>query len=263
MRHSWTPSMLQLAKGQKMDLLAGRGLLKDQLLRELLWRMPRNRCLHDREFLSLPTIEIYDRPALNGRVISDHTLQCLAMAPSDGCLEVWLDEEHQRFGLEAFRSKHIEANESVRSFIKRTDNGFVLQYESVLLAENAPAGLGAVAFFRAAQAAKTLGLLRIELDAVGGEGYKMGLPGGWWRTYNGYYSWPRFGFDAPITEETRKRLVGTSFDPKSTRLLEIMAWDSGWWKQNGAGGPMVFDLTSSSQSWHTLHKYLLLKELLR
>jgi hypothetical protein len=251
-----------------MNLLAGRrllkrGLLKDQILRELLWRMPRNRCTHDKEFLSLPILEIYDRPALNGRMISDHALQCVAMAPSDGCLEVWFDEDQKRFGLEAFKSKHIEVNGSVRSFIKRADDGFILQYESVLLAEDAPAGLGAVAFFRAAQAAKMLGLLRIELDAVGGEGYKMALPGGWWRPYNGYYSWPCFGFDAPITAETQKRLKGTSFDQKSTRLLEIMAWDPAWWKENGAGGPMVFDLTPSSRSWHALRKDLLQKELLR
>jgi hypothetical protein len=132
--------------------------------------------------------------------------------------------------------------------LKRDESGFYLNYEHVLLAEDAPQGLGAVAFYRAARSAKAIGLSRIELDAAGGQGYKMGIEGGWWRSYNGYYSWPRFGFDAEITSETRERLKGTPFDPACTTLLQLMEWDADWWKANGAGGPMVFDLAAGRRS---------------
>ncbi|ALV05380.1 hypothetical protein DES44_3100 [Roseateles depolymerans] len=236
---------------------------KSQMRRELAWRLPGNRCRYDCELMKLPVMQVFARPVLNNRLVDDFQLQSIAMAPSDGALETWFDEDEQQFGLEVRRSRFIERNQSVRSFIKRDEEGFFLHYDSVLLAEDAPAGFGAVAFFRAAQAAKAMGLTRVVLDAVGGAGYKMGIEGGWWREYNGYYSWPRFGFDAEITPSTRERLKETSFDQTATRLLDLIEWSADWWKHHGAGGPMVFDLKPGSRSWHTLSTYLRQRKLLR
>jgi len=230
-------------------------------LRRLSWGLPGNKCVYDEHLLQLPSLlDVVDRPELNGRQVSDHRLQELAMAPSDGSLEVWQDEETDHICLQAKGSRFMASGTShdgVLAHIKRYEGDrYVLVYDEVHLAPSAPSGFGAVTFYRAAQAAQAIGLHHIQLFAAGGKSYKTDHCGWWGQPYIGYYSWPCFGFDAPLTEQTRDLLAGTSFDQSGTSLLDVMQWDRSWWKNNGAGCHMTFDLADRSRSWHTLKAYM-------
>lgn len=224
-----------------------------RLERNLWWRIPGNRSPHDIHFRKLPFIEIYDYPTLGDKVIDRYAMQALCMAPSDAMVEVWV-EDNRKVWMEAKRSKFIQPGKSLRVSVERFSNGVVLDYESIMFTDDAPKGLGATAFLRAAQAARRLGINRVELLAAGGATYKLGRS--WTEEFNGYYSWPRFGFDTPLTEETKKLLAGSHDREACTSLLDLMSCDAKWWSENGGGCRMTFDLSKGSRSWHTLNAYL-------
>jgi GNAT superfamily N-acetyltransferase len=75
-------------------------------------------------------------------------------------------------------------------------------------------------------------------------------------TYNGYYTWPRFGYDAPLDEWTREKLPATLAD--AGRLSDLMKTPEGreWWKVNGEDGDMEFDLRAGSLSRKVFAEYL-------
>lgn len=234
-----------------MELVAGE--LRGRFERNVAWRVPGNRSPHDLHFRKLPVIEIYDHPTLGERVVDRYAMQALCMAPSDSLVEVWV-EDNRRVWMEARKSRFIQKGKSLRVSVERFPDGVVLDFESIMFTDDAPTGLGATAFFRAAQAARRLGVDRVELLAAGGATYKV--DGQWMEQYNGYYSWPRFGFDAPLTEETKKLLAGSPEREGCASLLDLMACDAQWWSDNGGGCRMTFDLSRGSRSWQTLNAYL-------
>lgn len=75
-------------------------------------------------------------------------------------------------------------------------------------------------------------------------------------TFNGYYTWPRLGYDAPLRRAEIELLPANL--QHSRTVLDIMATPEGraWWKENGTGRDMVFDLAENSRSRRTLDAYL-------
>ena len=73
---------------------------------------------------------------------------------------------------------------------------------------------------------------------------------------NGYYTWPRFGFDAPLPLDVRRTLppglVGAAC------VLDVMACPVGrqWWRHYGTPLPLTFDLEAGSRSWETFRDYV-------
>ncbi|MEN6449325.1 MAG: hypothetical protein ABFC96_02445 [Thermoguttaceae bacterium] len=105
-------------------------------------------------------------------------------------------------------------------------------------------GLGLQMFYRQARNAARLGVTRIEAVA-GRRGDE-----------NGYYSWPRYGFDAPLPPRFRRSLPD---DWQHLRgLLHLMSSERGrqWWRQHGFTLPVAFDLALGSRSRKTLTCYL-------
>ncbi|MEN6405384.1 MAG: hypothetical protein ABFC77_02825 [Thermoguttaceae bacterium] len=73
---------------------------------------------------------------------------------------------------------------------------------------------------------------------------------------NGYYSWPRYGWDGRLPRGVRRQLP---VDLKKFRtLLELMSCEEGrtWWRTHGAAVFVRFDLTRGSRSHRTLVEYL-------
>ena len=105
-------------------------------------------------------------------------------------------------------------------------------------------GLGMRVFHRQLENAKALGVARIE--AVAGRRHDE----------NGYYTWPRFGFDGPLPEEVKRRLPPGL--RRAAALLDLMACETGrrWWRRHGCTIPVAFDLADCSRSQEVFRRYV-------
>lgn len=221
--------------------------------RQVWWRLPGERTVWDDMFRGHARVDVlsHERPRLRTGLLDNWTLQSLAMCPAGGRLVV--RQEPSAVVLTVLHPKYLEQNSRNRVEIRVDGNGDpFLYFELILFDAQAYPGFGAVAFYRAAQAAQRVGLTRIELLAAGGKGYKYS----WTRPFNGYHSWARFGFDAPLWPTTLQKCAQVPHLANCRTLLDIIAVDPGWWKDNGDGCDMVFDLRQGSRSWHTLLTYL-------
>jgi hypothetical protein len=73
---------------------------------------------------------------------------------------------------------------------------------------------------------------------------------------NGYYTWPRYGFDCLLPASIRRRLPS---DLRSSQtLLDLMSCEQGrhWWKRYGLTIRLRFDLAPGSRSQQVLVQYL-------
>ena len=112
----------------------------------------------------------------------------------------------------------------------------------------APYGLGRFSFAIQVESAVQAGYSRIETYAAGSHQNDLGL--------NGYYTWARLGYDAPLTAAERKSLPPELAGART--VADLMATEDGaaWWKANGTGRRMVFDLSPGSRSRQALQHYL-------
>jgi GNAT superfamily N-acetyltransferase len=109
-------------------------------------------------------------------------------------------------------------------------------------------GLGARAFGRQVEHAVRLGVDRIEADAASEYGM------------NGYYTWPRFGYDGEIPREIRTLIEAGQVSPPGDprRVSDLMKTEEGraWWKENGTSFRATFDLEDGSLSRRVWDGYL-------
>jgi hypothetical protein len=105
-------------------------------------------------------------------------------------------------------------------------------------------GLGLRVFARQLEHAGRLGVSRIELVA-GRRSYE-----------NGYYTWPRFGFDGPLPPSVQENLPPDLSHAQC--VLDLMDGETGrrWWKEHGVTLPLTFDMTPRSRSWEVFGRYL-------
>ena len=77
--------------------------------------------------------------------------------------------------------------------------------------------------------------------------------------YNGYYTWARLGYQAPLTRSELDDLPDALSG--ATTIMDLMETDEGvqWWQVHGSSKTMVFDLIGESRSVQYLREYLRLK----
>jgi len=102
-----------------------------------------------------------------------------------------------------------------------------------------PAYAGRV-IIRAMQHFQSMGVTRINALAFG-EYDQFG-------TMNGYYTWPRLGFDGPIPIDTRSEARARFPGVKSVGDIMTKPGGAAWWKQNGSEFHATFDFTPGSYS---------------
>ena len=105
-------------------------------------------------------------------------------------------------------------------------------------------GLGLHILHRQVAAAAALGVDRIEVLA------------GRRREENGYYTWPRFGFEGVLPARLRRMLP---IDLRSAKtVLDLMECEKGraWWRENGVTIGATFDLAAGSRSRAVLDRYV-------
>jgi hypothetical protein len=109
-------------------------------------------------------------------------------------------------------------------------------------------GLGRQVFGRQVEQATEMGFERLVTYAArGGE-------------YNGYYTWPRFGYDGPLPQSIKDQLPDEWRG--ASNVSDLMATEERrqWWKTHGISMPLEFDLREGSQSMIIWRAYLLEKE---
>ena len=164
----------------------------------------------------------------------------LAGAPDDAEVEVGT----YNAGLYVEMFQPVTSCYHVVQLIRRADDGPVVVIDAFRVCEPMrQKGLGSAIFARQLAAASVLGARRIETVA-GRHGDE-----------NGYYTWPRFGFDGPLPDEIRQKLpLGID---RATKVLDLIRCENGrqWWKAHGIPIPLTFDLADRSRSREVFDRY--------
>jgi hypothetical protein len=120
-------------------------------------------------------------------------------------------------------------------------------------------GVGRALLAQQVAHASNAGFKSISTEAAG-HGPKRAAEIGETSDMNGYYTWARYGYDAPISNILSPKVqenVAKAF-PKAKRISDVMATPEGraWWKDNGSGFMGEFDLTPGSKSMKVFEAYL-------
>lgn len=120
--------------------------------------------------------------------------------------------------------------------------------------EDQNSGIGAKVFASQVENAAKSGVDRLETHAAGSPGSEM----------NGYYTWPRFGYNQKFGEidskwyKDKEKTISEKF-PEAKSVSDVMRTQEGrdWWKANGFDLPNAkFDLKDGSLSRKVLKMYL-------
>jgi len=178
---------------------------------------------------------------LFGRPLLPSDYAGLAGAPDDATVEVGtlagtLYVELRGPPRQGYRAFH-RVRQTQRSLVILSDGFHILRRRIQ------GRGLGLRVLARQLDHARRLGVSRIELVA-GRRSYE-----------NGYYTWPRFGFDGPLPPHIREKLPPEL--NRAQRVLDLMQCQAGrrWWKDHGVSMPVLFDLSRGSRSWETFERY--------
>jgi hypothetical protein len=105
-------------------------------------------------------------------------------------------------------------------------------------------GLGLKIFARQLLNADLLGIGHISTTA----GRQLGE--------NGYYTWPRFGFDGPLSDDVRGKLPKEMKGSRSVADLMCRESDRRWWRKHGTTIAVCFDLSLGSRSRRMFARYV-------
>jgi len=181
-----------------------------------------------------------------GRDVSDQDLAWAVGALDDSELSVY------DIGGDVYiRIKH-PLIESQDRYIKQDARGrLYIENNDFIKAQDAPRGVGLQSFARQVFGARNLGAHRIAAHAAG----TINTP-----QWNGYYTWPRLGYNAPLTAEEMADLPPALRG--ATDLHELFERGGAeYWKQYGSAKDVVFDLSDGSDSVRRLLAYIKEKEL--
>ena len=214
----------------------------------------------DSYFLGPATVLSKRQLDINGTVLSDAAIQCLAGCPADGDVlvgegdaAIYLESRHHKLIVNDWRNaNYVE--------IRSKEEGLVLYLDYIRFAEACPKSFGAVVVLRMAHEAYRLGFSTMELLAAGGSGVKGNQ---WTEKFWGYEAWPRLGFDTMLQPAILELIQHEPHLQGMTRVSQIIQADLEWWKKNGDGWDMTFDLAAGSASWATLHRYCFMRGLFK
>jgi hypothetical protein len=109
-------------------------------------------------------------------------------------------------------------------------------------------GTGSTFFAKQVEGLSSIGIQEIRTDATKSP------------TENGYYTWPRLGYDAPVPSKSASKLPEEL--KSASNLSDLMRTPEGrsWWKANGTGVALKFDLKEGSYSRKVLDAYMAERE---
>ena len=151
----------------------------------------------------------------------------------------------------SLRLDHPDATQWSRTLHQNPDGSLALSNNAFFLRPSAQGtGFGTTAFANQVRAAVKAGVSRISTTAGrAGAGSSYG-------SMNGYVTWPRLGYDAPLEKHQLRRLPPELKGAKT--VLDLYQTPAGreWWKKHGTTTSMTFDVTPGSPSLKALNTYL-------
>jgi hypothetical protein len=162
-------------------------------------------------------------------------------------------------GIEAYYNYHASTESHItvevdhpwytqnRVICKSPAGELVIYNKSFEAEKDAPAGMGTRIIARQVQAARAMGVKRLETWGAGSFNGSM----------NGYYTWPRLGYVAEL-DYTQREMAREAGLGEVETTADVMRAPGGpaWWKRNGSAGVMKFDLDPDSVSSQALEYYL-------
>lgn len=148
-----------------------------------------------------------------------------------------------------------------RTITFRDGAPYSLSNDHFKLASSAPKGMGLKMFATQVGAGLKYGFKHISVSAAGSGPWRDGQ-------YNGYYVWPRFGYDGAFSSSYFERMPRHIQDkireirpsaPSGLRFLDVMmAGEEArkWWKDNGTSSSLKFKLGAQSRSVQYLTDYV-------
>lgn len=139
--------------------------------------------------------------------------------------------------------------EALRKLYRNEAGELILSNEEIKISRTGT-GLGTVLFKQQIDQAAAIGVKRIETVAAGNKGGK----------YNGYYTWPRLGYDGDLEPGHIQQLErgGLKNARKYKKLSQLLKTDAGKraWEQHGSGIRVSFDPKEGSKNRKVLDEYL-------
>jgi hypothetical protein len=177
-----------------------------------------------------------------GRAATADDIAGLMGALDGATMEVGWDDMNETFEVYVVHPFY----QSYRQF---TDDGTSIANVTFTVSPNAPPGVATRVVARQMDAAAKMGIQTVFLTAAGEKG----------DDYNGYYTWPRLGFDAKIPWNTIKRAPPGL--RSATTLLDLFSRPGGpeWWKEHGSEIVVSFDPSLGSPNRQALDDYLAVK----
>lgn len=188
---------------------------------------------------------------LFGRVVSDDQLAAALGALDGATVEVGMNAE----GEIVASLLHPQIHSQIRTISQAPDGKIFIHNDLFRVSKTAPKGTGLRSFSRQVAGARALGVDRIETMAAGEAEMTA---------WNGYYTWARFGYNAPLSEFEIQQLNRVPQYRGVRDLNALMQRPGGAevWRRNGSGREMVFLLDGRRGAVRILLKYLREKGLL-
>lgn len=181
---------------------------------------------------------------LFGKELSEHELANLVGAPNGTRVSVYsTPPARAEAGLLVQVYDSNGAFSGIRHVFK--ENGqLVLHNELLTLKKNLQGqGLGTSIFAKQVEGARVLGVSEIRTTAAKN------------KNMNGYYTWPRVGYNADLPAKYARKLPDSLKDAKTFHDLYAKPGGRDWWKANGGTVDMHFDLKSGSASLRVFNAY--------
>jgi hypothetical protein len=185
--------------------------------------------------------------ALFGRVLQPSEWAEAVGAPTGATVNVSVEAQPEESDPEVVvRVDHPLLVGSMERRFRRTVEDIVVRNVHFHVHDQAPAGFGTAVFARQVAGLRRLGVSRIEAEIAGSAA----------SPYNGYYTWARMGFDAPLTAAERRQLPPHLVGARTLHERITAPGGREWWRRRGSGREAVFDLSPMSPHGAILRAYL-------
>jgi hypothetical protein len=191
---------------------------------------------------------------ITGGLAPEH-IAALANAPSGAKVNVHYQPWDDSVKVTAEHKEGGGKIETERTLRRDPDGKLTLYNDQIDITEGHPLkGQGFKSFIGQVQAARAAGVSKLDTEGRGDPADRESS-----EAMNGYYTWPRLGYDGEIPEQYRDKLPGDLKKQMGgqTNIATLMATPAGreWWKANGGPLDLSFDLSEGSPSMRLLASY--------
>lgn len=221
---------------------------------QLFDRSSRDLMILNRDYQMHPgEVDSYEK-ALFGRRLQEHEYADMVGAPQGSTVTFnWVSGNRVNISV---THPDFDGAQERSIYRSRLGNGeLICKNEQFKLRADAPPGMGTAILERQVEGLRGLGVDKITLFAGGSPASAV---------YNGYYTWPRLGFNAPLPVALElsdaARLPDEFASAKDLHALFAMPGGAAWWKQNGGAHAAEFLLDPGSVSSRALDRYIQARE---